>query len=400
MAVSQKVKKFIEEGSWIRKMFEEGIALKERYGEDNVFDLSLGNPVAEPPQEFLEELRRIAEDPPPGMHRYMPNAGHLETRAAVADQMKEETGLGFTPAEIVMTCGAGGALNVTMKALLDPGDEVVIFAPYFVEYLFYADNHGASCRVVPPDAGFYPDMKAFQSTVGPRTRIVLINSPNNPTGVVYGADVLTELAETIRNKEEEYGTEIYLVSDEPYRKILFDGAEYPQVFRHHPRSIVATSHSKDLALPGERIGFIAVNPQDQGRAELIEGLTFCNRTLGFVNAPALMQHIVKRLQSVTVDVRQYEDKRDLLYRALTEIGYSVVKPQGAFYMFPRSPIEDDVAFVEELGRHRVLVVPGRGFGVPGHFRIAYCVTDSTLEGSLAGFRAAHETHDRERGDSA
>ena len=392
MAVSQKVKKFMEEGSWIRRMFGEGITLKERYGEENVFDLSLGNPIAEPPQEFLEELRRIAEDPPPGMHRYMLNEGHMETRAAVAAQLSQETGRDFSAAEIIMTCGAGGALNVTMKALLDPGDEVVIFAPYFVEYLYYADNHGASCRVVPPDAGFYPDMEAFLPSITPRTRIVLINSPNNPTGVVYGDDILAELAETIRSKEEEYGTEIYLVSDEPYRKILFDGAKYPQVFGHHARSIVATSHSKDLALPGERIGFIAVNPEDEGRAELIDGLTFCNRSLGFVNAPALMQHIVKRLQSVTVDIRQYQDNRDLLYGGLTQIGYSVVKPRGAFYMFPRAPIEDDVAFVDELRQHRVLVVPGRGFGVPGHFRIAYCVDDRTLEGSLAGFRAAFESY--------
>ena len=392
MAVSKKIKALMEQGSWIRRMFEEGIALKRELGEEHVFDLSLGNPVAEPPPEFFRELRRLAEDQTPGMHRYMPNAGYPETRAAVASQLSVETGLEFTADEIVMTCGAGGALNVVMKALLDPGDEVVIFAPYFVEYMFYADNHGATCIVVPPDPDFYPDFDAFESSIGPRTRIVLISSPGNPTGVLYSADVLAQLGETMRRKEGEYGTEITLVSDEPYRKILFDGAEYPHVFRHHARTVAATSHSKDLALPGERIGFIAVNPGYEGRDELVDGLTFCNRTLGFVNAPALMQRLVRNLQSVTVDVVQYQAKRDLLYQGLVDIGYSVVKPHGAFYMFPKSPIDDDVAFVTELRRHRVLVVPGRGFGAPGHFRIAYCVSDATLEGSLAGFRAAFERY--------
>ena len=390
MAVSKKVKRFMEEGSWIRKMFEEGVALKREFGEENVFDLSLGNPIVEPPEEFLVELRKAAESPGPGSHRYMPNAGYPETRAAVAAQLTEETGLSFTGEQVVMTCGAGGALNVIMKTLLDQGDEVVIFAPYFVEYIFYADNHGGSCRVVPPDADFLPDIDAFESSIGPKTRIVLVNSPNNPTGVVYGTGILARLAEAIRRREEELGSEIFLVSDEPYRKILFDGVEYPQIFEHHPRSIVATSHSKDLALPGERIGFIAVNPECNDAGELVDGLTFCNRTLGFVNAPALMQNIVRHLQSVTIDVGRYEAQRDFMYGSLTDIGYSLVKPQGAFYMFPRAPIADDVAFVDELRKRRVLVVPGRGFGVPGHFRIAYSVTDETLEGSLKGFRAAFE----------
>ena len=380
----------MEQGSWIRRMFEEGITLKEKHGEENVFDLSLGNPVMEPPREFLDELRRIADNPAPGMHRYMPNAGYRETRAAVAAQLREETGLDFTADEIVMTVGAGGALNVVLKTLLDPGDEVIIFSPYFVEYHFYADNHGGSCNVAPTDEGFYPDLDAFESSFSDKTKAVLINSPNNPTGLVYGPDVLSGLADVIRKKEDQYGRQILLVSDEPYRKLLYDGMEYPQIFHHHVRSIVATSHSKDLALPGERIGFIAVHPEYEDREELVDGLTFSLRTLGFVNAPALMQHIVARLQSVTVDVGEYQAKRDFLYGRLSEMGYSMVKPQGAFYMFPQSPIEDDVAFTAELQRHNVLVVPGRGFGSPGHFRISYCVEDRTLEGSLEGFRAAME----------
>ena len=392
MAVSDKIRGFMEQGSWIRRMFEEGSALKRRHGEENVFDLSLGNPVVEPPREYFDELRRIVDDPAPGMHRYMANAGYEETRAAVAAQLECETGLGFRAGEVVMTCGAGGALNVILKTLLDPGDEVVIFAPYFVEYNFYADNHGGRCVVVPADESFYPQMDVFEESITDTTKVVLVSSPNNPTGVVYDADLLGEMGRAIRRKEREFGREIFLVSDEPYRKLLFDGLEYPHVFHHHVRSIVATSHSKDLALPGERIGFVAVHPDYDEREELVDGLIFCNRTLGFVNAPALMQRIVKGLQSVTVDVGGYEAKRDFLYGALTGMGYSVVKPQGAFYMFPRSPIEDEVEFVAELQKRNVLVVPGRGFGMPGYFRISYCVDDRTLQGALPGFRAAIELY--------
>ena len=392
MAVSDKIRGFMEQGSWIRRMFEEGSALKRRHGEENVFDLSLGNPVVEPPRQFFDELRRLANDPAPGMHRYMSNAGYEDTRAAVAAQLERETGLAFRAGDVVMTCGAGGALNVILKTLLDPGDEVVIFAPYFVEYIFYADNHGGRCVVVPADESFLPEMDAFEASITGATKVVLVSSPNNPAGVVYGAGLLAEMGRIIRRKEREIGREMFLVSDEPYRKLLFDGLEYPHVFRHHVRSIVATSHSKDLALPGERIGFIAVHPDCEGREELVDGLVFCTRTLGFVNAPALMQRIVKSLQSVTVDVGVYEAKRDLLYGALTGMGYSVVRPQGAFYMFPRSPIDDDVEFVAELQKRNVLVVPGRGFGMPGYFRISYCVDDRTLRGALPGFRAAIEPY--------
>ncbi|MBE25118.1 MAG: aspartate aminotransferase, partial [Rhodospirillaceae bacterium] len=386
--VSNKIKNFMEQGSWIRKMFEEGISLKRQYGEENVFDLSLGNPVIDPPDEFFAKLKAIADNPTSGMHRYMPNAGLPETREAVARQLTDEAGIPFTLNEIIMTCGAGGALNVVMKTLIDPGDEFVIFAPFFVEYRFYADNHGGSCKVVPPDRDFLPDLEAFRDSVTPKTKGVLINSPNNPTGVLYSSDVLSNLCEVIREKEEEYGTQIYLVSDEPYRRLIFDDLEYPHIFDHHVRSIVATSHSKDLALPGERIGYIAIHPECPDKQEIIDGMVFCNRTLGFVNAPALAQHLVASLQSVTVDVSLYERKRNFLYAELTGMGYSVVRPQGAFYMFPKSPIEDDVEFVDKLKEERVLAVPGTGFGLPGYFRLSYCLNDETIEGALPGLSRA------------
>ena len=385
MAVSRKIKGYVDQGGWIRRMFEAGIELKRQYGEDAVLDLSLGNPVVEPPPEFHRELRRLAEHPERGMHRYMPNAGYPETREAVAGGLREETGVPFTAGEIVMTCGAAAALNVVLKTVLNPGEEVVLFAPYFVEYVYYTDNHGGVPVIVPTGDGFQPDLAALEGLITPRTRVVLVNSPNNPSGAVYGADLLKDLGDLLSRSAERFGTEIFLVSDEPYRRIIYDGLTYPHVFPHYEASIVVHSHAKDLALPGERIGYIATNPLYEGREELVDGLTFSNRILGFVNAPALMQHVVRALQGVSVDVGDYQRKRDYLYGRLTEMGYSTFKPQGAFYMFPRAPIEDDAAFVDELQRWNVLTVPGRGFGSPGYFRISYCVEDRVLEGAMEGF---------------
>ncbi len=382
----------MSEGSWIRRMFDEGAILKQRYGDDKVFDLSLGNPMMEPPPEFHQELRKLAENPLPGMHRYMPNVGYPETRAAVAEQLSLETGIKFGADDIVMTCGAAGALNVVLKTVLNPEDEVIVFAPYFVEYLNYVDNHGGISRVLPTDEQFMPRLDVLEDSIGEKTKAVIINSPNNPTGAVYSDDRLHSLGEVLRKEETRYGTEIFLISDEAYRKIIYDGLEYPSPLHHHPRTIVLTSHSKDLALPGERIGYIAVHPECSQRGEMIDGFIYCNRTLGYVNAPALMQNIVRHLQNVTVSVAEYQRKRDFLYENLTGMGYSLIKPRGAFYMFPRTPLEDDVAFVRELQQWLVLAVPGRGFGAPGYFRISYCVDDKTLEGSLDGLGRAIEKY--------
>jgi aspartate aminotransferase len=389
--ISNAVQRFVAEGGWIRRMFEAGIALKAQHGEDRVFDLSLGNPVVEPPEEFRAELRRLASDPIKGMHRYMPNSGYPATRRAVADGLQSETGLPFTENEIVMTCGAAAALNVVLKTILNPGDEVLILSPYFVEYGYYIDNHQGVAVVVPTDAAFQPDLDRIEAAITPRTRAIIVNSPNNPTGVVYDAQRLQALGELLRRAQSRLGSEIFLISDEPYRRVIFDGLKFPQVFPHYESTIVVHSHAKDLALPGERIGYIAVHPAYPEKQELIDGLTFCNRILGFVNAPALMQHVVRALQGVSVDVADYQRKRDFLYGRLTDLGYQIVRPQGAFYLFPRSPTPDDVAFVETLQRWNVLTVPGTGFGTPGHFRVAYCVEDRVLEGAIEGFaRAAKE----------
>ncbi len=386
MAVSEKIRKGMEQGSWIRKMFEEGANLKRQYGEENVFDLSLGNPVTEPPVEFQRELRKLAEKPVTGMHRYMENAGYQETRESVAVQLSKETGINFTFNEIIMTCGAAGALNVVMKAILNPGDEVIIFAPYFTEYINYIDNHSGVSKIVSTDEGFIPRLDILETAIGVKTRAVLINSPNNPSGSVYSNEFMHLLGELLNRKEAEYGAPIFLINDAPYSKIIYEGRDCPQIWSHYGDSIMVTSHSKDLALPGERIGYIAVHPHCSQRKELVDGFIYCNRILGYVNAPALMQRLIRPLQAVTIPVAEYQKKRDFLYQNLTEMGYSIVNPQGAFYMFPKSPLEDDVAFVRELQNWRVLTTPGCGFGSPGYFRIAYCVDDRVLEGSLDGFR--------------
>ena len=386
MAISEKVVGYMEKSSWIRKMFEEGIQLKKEFGEENVFDLSLGNPVMEPPEEVRKVLVECARDESPGLHRYMPNAGFADVRAVIAESLSPECRLSAN--DVVMVCGAAGGLNITLKTLLDPGDEVIIFTPYFVEYLFYADNHGGKAVPVPTGDDFHLNFSALKNALNEKTKAVIINSPNNPTGVVYSRKELQELGDILKTHSDRLGKAVYLISDDPYKKITFDGVEAPNIMEFYKNSIYITSHSKDIALPGERIGFVAVHPQCEDAGLLMAGLIFCNRVLGFLNAPALIQRVVKQVQSVTVDVKQYQRKRDYLYKELTRIGYDVVKPQGAFYFFPKSPLEDEVEFVRKLAENKVLVVPGRGFGLPGYFRISYCFPDSVIEGSILGFEQA------------
>ncbi len=390
MPISRNVRRSMDEGGWIRRMFEAGIALKAQYGADQVFDLSLGNPIVEPPEQFKQELVRLAQSTAPGMHRYMPNAGYPETRQAVAETLAQETGLPFSLSDVVMACGAAGAANVVLRTILNPGDEVIILAPYFVEYIYYIDNHNGVPVIVSTGQDFQLDLPAIEAAITSKTRGIIVNSPNNPSGAVYSGEQLEALAQLLRRKQEEHGSEIFLLSDEPYRRLIYDDLIYPQVFPYYENTIVVNSHAKDLGLPGERIGYIAVHPAYPQREELVDGLIFCTRTLGFVNAPALMQHVIRSLQGVSVDVADYQRKRDYLCSQLTEMGYSVVKPQGAFYLFPQSLLEDDGAFVDALQEWNVLTVPGKGFGTPGHFRISYCVEDWVLEGALQGFAAAAE----------
>jgi len=378
----------MELGSWIRRMFDEGTAMKKEIGVENVFDLSLGNPIMEPPPEFKRELKRLANNPFPGMHGYMAHAGYPETRAAVAAQLTKETGINLTEKDIIMSVGAAGAINVALKTILDPGNEVILFLPWFVDYFNYVENHDGVVKLVPTDEHFMPRLDELEKAINPRTKAVLINSPNNPTGVVYSEDLMRQMGEILRKKEAEYGTEIFIVSDEPYKKIIYDGLKYPSPLTVHRHSIIATSHSKDLSLPGERIGYIALHPDTEHHDELITGFVFCTRTLGFINAPAFMQNVVRHLQDVTIPVSEYQRHRDFIYDNLVRMGYKVNKPQGAFYIFPKTPIEDDVAFIHELQQeYHVLTVPGVAFGTPGYFRLVYCVDDRTLECSMPGLEA-------------
>lgn len=387
MTIAKKINTLLANASFIRKMFEEGERLRQQYGEENVYDFSLGNPEVEPPPAFKEALKKIALEPVPGMHRYMSNAGYAHTRRAVAEALAEQTGLPFRENHIVMTCGAGGALNVVLKTILDPGDEVIILKPFFVEYKFYIDNHGGVVKEVPTTAAFDLDLDAIGAAISAKTKGMIINSPNNPTGVVYGAGSLAGLGELLQAKESELGHPVFVISDEPYARIAYDGITVPSVFKYIKNSIVVTSHSKDLALPGERIGYAAISPQIEEAGLLMEGLVFCNRTLGFVNAPALMQHLVAGLQHESVDVAAYQEKRDILYQQLTALGFKMIKPQGAFYLFPQSPLANDVEFVQIAQKHNILVVPGSGFGAPGYFRISYSVDKQVILNSLPAFKA-------------
>ncbi|MBO8137228.1 MAG: pyridoxal phosphate-dependent aminotransferase [Desulfotomaculum sp.] len=390
--IAEKVEKFISGASWIRRMFEEGDRLRKIYGADKVYDFTLGNPVNEPPSKFSQELKKIANNPVPGMHRYMSNAGYIETRQAVAEVLAENSQLNIRGEHIVMTVGAGGGLNVVLKSILNPGDEVIVLAPYFVEYKFYIDNHNGVTREVTTDEKFLPDIKAIADAFNEKTRAIIINSPNNPTGVVYPSEILAALNELVLEKSQLYGRPVYVISDEPYAKISYD-IEVPSVFKYIKNAILVTSHSKDLALPGERIGYVAVSPNIEKANLLVEALVFCNRTLGFVNAPALMQRLVTNLQRESVDIEEYRTKRDLLYNYLSELGFEMVKPQGAFYLFPKSPLPDDVEFAKIALKHNILVVPGSGFGTPGYFRLAYCIDKKVIENSFSSWKSlADELH--------
>jgi aspartate aminotransferase len=394
MSVSEKISGYMERASWIRKMFEQGLELKSKLGTDRVFDFSLGNPNLEPPEQVRQAVIDVIQDPLPGKHAYMPNAGLKETREAVANFLTKEHGVKLSWEHIVMTVGAGGGLNVALKTLLDEKDEVIILAPYFVEYFFYVDNHNGIGKLINTNEDFSLNLKAIEAGIAQTTKALIINSPNNPSGRVYDENSLSSLGKILLRAKEKYGRTVYLLSDEPYSKLVYDGVKVPSIFGAYPNSLLITSYSKDLSLPGERIGFVAVNPEMENWRQTVDGLTFCNRILGFVNAPALMQRILPRLQGVKVDIRVYQKKRDLLCAGLSKAGYSFIKPEGAFYLFPKSPIPDDVLFVRELLQENILAVPGTGFGTPGFFRLAYCVDDRVIEGSISGFERAIQKYSR------
>jgi len=388
MAIAAKMEGFIEQASWIRKMFEEGAVMKQKYGAENVFDFSLGNPNVDPPESFYETLEEAVKQRGVAYHEYMPNSGYPSVRASLAEYLSSVHGKAFAADHIIMTCGAAGALNIALKAVLNPGDEIISPKPFFPEYFFYTDNHGGVLKLAATKEDFSLDMEAIEKELSAKTAAIIINSPNNPTGAIYDEQQLAALGDLLTQAEKKYGRSIYLIADEPYRKIVYDGAVVPSIFKVYKNSILGTSYSKDLSLAGERIGYIAANPEADDVKKLVAAMTLANRILGFVNAPALMQRIVGKLQGECVDITKYKNKRDTLCAGLVEAGFEIKKPLGAFYLFPKTPIADDVKFVDILKEERILTVRGSGFGGPGHIRLSYCIPDWVIEKSIPGFKRA------------
>ena len=388
MPVSDKMKGYSTRSSMIRKMFEEGSRMKAEFGKENVFDFSLGNPDVPPPPEFYTILRNMAADNTPGIHAYMPNAGFPQVREVIAARISEEQDISVEAGDTLMTCGAAGALNVVLKALLNPEEEVILLAPYFVEYNFYVDNHGGVSKVISTDEEFNLDLGAIEKAITAKTRAIMINSPNNPTGQIYSQESLAALGKILEQASARFGKAIVIIADEPYRKIVFDDQKVPSIFKAYSNSIVLSSYSKELSLPGERIGFIAVHPGMSDKGLLLDAMTLAIRILGFVNAPALMQRVVTQLKGVSVDNSIYARRRETFCTLLREAGYSFMPPKGAFYIFPKSPIADDAQFCGLLQEEKILAVPGAGFGLPGYFRLAFCTDEKYIKAAAAGFARA------------
>ncbi len=387
MPIADKMVKMVDGMAMVKQMFEEGARLRAEYGPENVFDFSLGNPDVPPPPEFKKVLRELVNSETLN-HGYTPNPGHPQVRQAVAEYLSNEHGVKLTPDLIIMTVGAAGALNAIIGALVNPGEEILVPSPYFIGYDHYAFMADAVLKTAPTDTNFHLDTAAIEAAITEKTRVMLINSPNNPTGAVYSAAELAELGEALDRASQKFGRRIYLVSDEPYRKIIYEGS-VPSVFQAYPHTIVVSSYSKELSLAGERIGYLAVHPEAED-AGLVSGAAIVVNTMLCVNAPNMLQLAVAQLQGVTVDVSIYKRRRDIFCQGLADAGYEFNIPQGAFYLFPKSPLPDDVKFLSVLKDELILAVPGVGFGAPGYFRLSYAVPDATITGSFEGFKRALE----------
>ncbi len=379
----------VQNSSIIRAMFEEGKRLAAIHGAENVFDFSLGNPSVEPPAAIKQAIIDILNEKDAiSIHGYMNNSGYEEVRTAIANSLNAKFGTAFTLKNILMTVGAAGGLNVIFKTLLDPGDEVITFAPFFGEYRNYVANFQGQLIVVPANTtDFQPDLEELRAKITPRTKAIIINSPNNPTGVVYSVDTISKLADILREKQDQLGTQIYMVSDEPYRELVYDNVEVPYLTKYYANTIIGYSFSKSLSLPGERIGYLVIPDEAVDSERIIAAANIANRILGFVNAPSLFQLVIARCLDAKLDIEMYNRNRELLYNELVAYGYQCIKPEGAFYLFIKTPLEDDLEFCNLAKQKNILIVPGTSFGCPGYARIAYCVAYETIERSLPGFKA-------------
>ena len=387
--IAEKMKSMVANSSAIRAMFEEGNRLAGIYGRENVFDFSLGNPNVPAPQEVKDAILEILnEEDPVVLHGYTnSNAGYAEVRQAVADSLNERFDTRFEGKNIVMTVGAAGGLNVALKILLNPGDEVITFAPYFGEYRSYTANFDGVLVAISPDTEtFQPKLDEFEAKITEKTKAVIVNTPNNPTGVVYSEETIQKMASILEAKQKEFGTDIYLISDEPYRELAYDGVEVPYLTKYYANTIIGYSFSKSLSLPGERIGYLVIPDEASDSEDLLSAASVATRILGFVNAPTLQQKMVAKCLNAKTDISYYDRNRETLYNGLLECGFECIKPEGAFYLFVKSPIEDEKAFCAAAKKYNILIVPGSSFGCPGFVRMAYCVAYETIVNALPKFR--------------
>ncbi len=386
--ISEKMKPFVENNSAIRAMFEEGKKMAAVYGKENVYDFSLGNPSVPAPAAVKQAILDVLEEEDGSMvHGYMSNAGFEDVRETIAQSLNQRFGTSFHVNNIIMTVGAASGMNVILKSLVDPGDEVIAFAPYFMEYGAYVRNYDGVLTVVSPDTvTFQPNLTEFAKKITSKTKAVIINTPNNPTGVVYSAETLEAISRILTEKSKETGRSIVLISDEPYRELAYDGVEVPYVTRFYKNTVVCYSYSKSLSLPGERIGYLVIPDEMEDSSQVFSAASIANRVLGSVNAPSLMQRVIKRCVNEKVNLEAYDKNRNLLYNSLKDLGFQCIKPEGAFYLFVKSPVEDEKEFVNLCKKHRVLVVPGTSFACPGYVRIAYCVSYEQIERSLPAFK--------------
>lgn len=390
--ISDKMVDLVKGSSVIRAMFEEGQRLAKIYGAENVYDFSLGNPNVPAPDEVNKAVKEIVDDEVSTvLHGYMNNSGYEEVRATIADSLNRRFGTSFTENNIVMTVGAAGGLNVVLKTLLNPGDEVIVFAPYFGEYRSYVANYDGKLVVVAPDTNtFQPNLTEFEKLITNRTKAVIVNSPNNPSGVVYSEETVKKIASILEAKQKEYGTDIYLISDEPYRELVYDGVTVPYLTKYYNNTIVGYSFSKSLSLPGERIGYLVIPNEVADYHDVFAAAGVATRILGYVNAPSLMQKVVAKCIDAEVNVAAYNRNREALYNGLSELGFECIKPEGAFYLFVKAPNGDDKAFCDVAKKHNILMVPGTSFACPGFVRIAYCVSYDTIINSLPKFALVAE----------
>lgn len=390
--ISKKMKPFVQNNSAIRMMFEEGKRLRAKYGEENVFDFSLGNPSVPAPDCVRQAvIDLVTEEKPEVLHGYMSNAGFEDVRETIANSLNSRFGTDFHRENLIMTVGAASGLNVILKTILDPGDEVVVFAPYFLEYGAYVRNYdGVLVEISPDTETFQPNLMEFEEKITEKTKAVIVNTPHNPTGVVYSEKTICQLVAILENKQKEYGSIIYLISDEPYRELVYDGIEVPYLTKYYRNTIVGYSYSKSLSLPGERIGYLVIPDEAEGSGELITAAVIANRILGSVNAPSLMQKVIGKCVDAKVDLEVYDRNRQTLYNGLKELGFECVKPQGAFYLFVKSPVAEEKKFCEMAKKYNILMVPGTSFACPGYVRLAYCVSYETIINSLPKFKRLAE----------